>query len=165
VVDVTPLATYPKSLTNEPKLLWDLLCSHHEETRLSTVAESQMNHWFDLVILPRPGQPEDAFIRHGIGLVDFGPSRAIWDKPGPLLELCSCAQFTRADNHVGYLRLGLSRAPDPSRLVSIPVGQKAVVINDLAWDEQSGLVVLLVTNWRDGDSTRQSKSLIMIDLM
>jgi len=165
IIDVTPLAVHEESNTGDHKWLQHNLCSHHTENRLSTVAESA-NGGFDVIILPSAGQPTETLVRYAIGTCDFGPSRAIWSKVPSFsmdeIELRSCALFTHADTHVGYMRLGRSKAPNPSRCSSIPIAGNTGRIRDLAWDEQSGIICISVSLW---DGEREVMDLVVVELI
>jgi len=100
------------------------------------------------------GTDSDTFVHHSLDTyISRGSSRAIWvaGKP-PRVEnllLRGSTHHTKPDNYSGYLRLGRSRAPDPSRIWVVSVGELGLV-EDLSWDEQSGriCVVFLLANRR-----------------
>jgi hypothetical protein len=166
IIDVTPLVVHEESNTDDHKWLQHNLCSHQTEHWLSTMAESA-NGGFDIIILPAAGQPTETLIHYAVGACDFGPSRAIWSKVPSLsildeIELRSCALFTYADTHAGYMRLGRSKAPDPSRYTSIPIAGNTGRIRDLAWDEQSGLICISVSSW---DGEREVMDLVVVELI
>jgi hypothetical protein len=166
-ITVTPLVVPESSETKEQQLLWNSFCSHHTGNRLPTAGSSD-DGGFYLVVLPPAGQQEDTTItvHHGIAVGNFGPSRAIWSKQLPWtdrIELQSCTYFTRPDDCVGYMRLGRSKSPDPSRLISIPIGEEIGDVFDLSWDEQSGLIFLLVIYW-DGDEV-EKRQILTVDLI
>jgi len=118
-VVVTPLAVFGDIQADEQrKMPWNCLCSHHDGNRLPAVAE------LDIVVFPPAGQTAGTLVRHATWMCDFGPSRAIWYNTLPdesdEIELRSCTIFTHVDAHAGYMRLGRSKAPDPSRLFFHP---------------------------------------------
>ena len=163
VVTVTPLAVHEESGTQKQNVLWDSFCAHHMGDRLFTAGATEKG--FDLIILPPAGQREGVIHRHALGAGDFGPSRVIWSNANIWtsgLDLFSCTHFTRHDNHVGYMRLGRSRSSDPSRISCIPIDEGGDIL-DLAWDEQSGLLFLLVTLWEDHEE--EIRRLIMVELI
>jgi hypothetical protein len=148
-VVVTPLAVFADTQADEQrKMPWNCLCSHHDGNRLPAVAE------LDIVVFPPAGQTAGTLVRHATWMCDFGPSRAIWYNTLPdesdEIELRSCTIFTHVDAHAGYMRLGRSKAPDPSRLFSIPITGQTGAIRDLTWEEQSGLICILVCR-RNGE--------------
>ena len=146
VIDITPLAICGEPHTDSDRSIQNYLCSHHAGNRLSTVAKSA-NGGFDIIVLRSVGQPTYKLVRHATEVYDFSPSRAIWynvDEPGEI-ELWSCPIFTHVDAHVGYMQLGRSKSPDPSRLSSIPIAIQVGHIQDVAWDQQSGLICILVS--------------------
>ena len=161
-VAVTPLAMYGGPPIVEKNLLWNSFCSHLGGTRLTTVVQSE-HGGFDVIIFPRPGEPEDTLVRHEMGMGDFGASRAIWSHvTNGGIELRSCTHFMRPDTHVGYMRLGRSKAPDPSRVVRIPGVGHAEELLDVSFDEPSGVIFLLVSC---SDNGEVNKKVIMVNLV
>jgi len=160
-VAVMPLAVFGDPQADEQhKMPWDCLCSHHDGNRLPTVTD------VDLIIFPPAGQTAGTLVRHATLICDFGPSRAILydvlpDQPDEI-KLQSCTIFTQVDVHPGYMRLGRLKSPDPSRIFSIPITGQTGGIRDLAWDEQSGLICILVWSRSNGE---EHQNLVLVDLV
>jgi hypothetical protein len=164
VLAVTPLAVHDNLYTAEQTLLWNSFCEHHAGNRISMVTPSE-RYVFNLAILPPAGQREGVIVRHEMGVGDFGPSRAVWSvDPWDRVELQSCTHFTRPDNHVGYMRLGRSKPTDPSRRISIPFAGEVGEVLDVSWDEQSGLILILVIFWGGGFGPAKTR-LLMVELI
>jgi hypothetical protein len=158
----TPFSVYDsKSQDNKP--IWNELCSHHEGKR-SVSAESDEGG-SRLIVLPETGQPEPTFVIQSREYRDMGPSRAISVAPSAdddlaMIELQISTHFTKPDRHPGYMRLGRSKAPDPSHIVSIDIPTNYVPeIENLSWDEESGRICLLLSK------VPRSKYLMIVDLL
>lgn len=77
-----------------------------------------------------------------------------------MIELQISTHFTKPDRHPGYMRLGRSKAPDPSHIVSIDIPTNYVPeIENLSWDEESGRICLLLSK------VPRSKYLMIVDLL
>jgi hypothetical protein len=153
IVPAMPLAEYDETIL-EPcnRSIWSALCNHHSG-RLSTLTFS-LHGQCCLTVLPLVGRDSDTFVHHSLDTyISRGSSRAIWvEENRPRVEnllLRGSTHHTKPDNYSGYLRLGRSRAPDPSRIWVVSVGELGLV-EDLSWDEQSGriCVVFLLANRR-----------------
>lgn len=139
--------------------VWNKLCEyHHKDSRAATAAQMDGRQYV-LLIWPTPGQPSGTFVRHPCHWYDLGHGRAIWlhhTEGHEEIVLRMCAHLTRPDNHIGYARLGRSGAPDPSKVVLIPLIQREedFEIEDLSFDETEGRVCLLVSSLDADDSRR-----------
>lgn len=156
-VDVYPLSSHDDATKADPgHELWNCLCKHLDGSRISTAGDADDGHWFEMVVLPMTQQAERNFVRHPIGVCDYGPSRAIWavdrwrHPESDSILLQGCTHFTRFDEHVGYTRLGRSRAPDPSHLVLIPLLEQTDVVKDISMDETRGKIFVLVKGLQPG---------------
>jgi hypothetical protein len=161
VVQVTAVAVYGPE---EHVEIWNSICAHHEGGRVATAAETGAQDYI-LIIWPPKGQSEDTFIRHTGGAFHVGLCRVIWSKKYRNLkqiELHICAYLTKPDNHVGYLRLGRSHAPDPSHAASIPLLGQSGNLVDLSFDEQSSSIVILVSSRNEG---LENKVILVVDLV
>lgn len=156
----SPLAIYGPQRPNDGRMIWDTV---HHDGRIATYTYSSDEE--SLLILPPPGGNEDDIVRYVLdGPCSMGNSRAVgcrlWVDQEPM-ELQCFTHFTRPDNHFGYARLGLSKAPEPSHYTSISlVGQNGRV-EDLTWDEESGRICLIFSPWHD----RTTREMLMIDMI
>lgn len=155
-VDVYPLSSYDDATKGDPdRELWNCLCKHHDGSRLSTAGESDDGPGFEMVVLPMTQQEEGNFVRHPIGVCDYGASRAVWvnnwtEPESNSVLLQGCTHFTRLDEHVGYMRLGRSRAPDPSHLFFIPLLAQTERVKDISMDDTRGKIFVLVQGLQPG---------------
>lgn len=162
MVDAVPLGIYEEGNVGGSTSIWNILCAHHVGGQSIAGLTDELESL--LVILPQTGQSEPSIVRHVIQQCDMGPrsvdlflkwphllklvsSRVIWVKPrettGKDLELASCTHLTKPDTHPGYMRFGHDKAPDPSRLVSIPlIGDTDMSAVCITWDEQTGRICI-----------------------
>lgn len=167
---IKPVAVYAESESANQSEIWNTYCSHHEGIRVATAGER--NTGYELLILPRHDEKRDAIVRHPTSISKFGTSHVIWESPFgslPSLDcyktLHTCSQFIQANNHVGYIRLGLSNAPDPSRINSISFDWESGDIDDMVWDQDSGRIIIL-SNGEESESVDGAESeLIIVDLV
>jgi hypothetical protein len=94
-------------------------------------------------------------------------SRAIWalwnaeaHDGTRYITLASCPRFTKPDDHVGYMRLGRSGAPDPSHIALIPLVGHFGDVHAISWDGDSGRICLVYT-----PPESETDNLMMIDLL
>jgi hypothetical protein len=78
------------------------------------------------------------------------------------IELLCFSAGTYHDASTGYLRLGRTRAPDPSRSVSIQLLGYHGHVEDLSWDEESGRIC---ATYNPAGEYSISSSLLMIDMI
>lgn len=162
----TPFATYGLDKHDD---VWNRLCCNQEgRLAVATAAELDFSVSDDmfLVIWPPAGQPEDKFIRHRLWQFDMNPSRGIFVKHyhfSGSIELNICTHFSKHDDHPGYMRLGTSEAPDPSRVVNIPLDGQSGYIKDLSWDEESGRICVLI--WSPDQDEVSDRRLLIVDLL
>jgi hypothetical protein len=162
IVQATPLSIHTPESRND---IWNSLCCHRDG-RIA-MASTSGSADFLLVIWPPAGQPEDTFVRHLLWQFDMNPSRAIWVRHhhfSDVLNLYVCTHLTRSDRNIGYMRLGRSKAPHPSRVVSvqIPLVGQSGSIKDLSWDEESARIGVLFVCSADGGL--EKNHLMMVDL-
>jgi hypothetical protein len=140
----TPLASHVLGKPNHGRLIWDTLCPHHDR-RIWTYTFSPVEE--ALLILPLPGQSEDDLIHHVFdGPCYMGSSCAIACKETVKkqpVELQCFAPCTRHERHTGYVRVGRTRAPNPSRPVSIVLPGYDGLVEELSWDEESGQISIV----------------------
>ena len=167
IVPATPLAKYEEwTVDYHHNFIWDTLCSHHSG-RMSTLFFSESGSCL-LAVLPSIGQSHSDAVTHMVGThAAFGPTRAIWLKeslqPIERIKLESCVHFTKPDTHAGYLRLGRTRAPDPSRSCYIPIGGQFGHVQDISWDEESGKICIVCLPLA-GDE-HSGKIMLLVDLV
>lgn len=78
------------------------------------------------------------------------------------IKLTSCTHLTKAESHPGYVRLGRTKAPDPSRTTLIPLASgQNMIVEGISWDEQSGRICIQASCAED----RQKKFLGIVDLL
>jgi len=158
----TPLATHVIGKPNPDKLIWNALCAHLDH-RICTYIFSDEEE--ALLILPLPGQSGDDIVCHVFeGPCFMGSSRAIGCRKAfstcPM-EIQCFAPCSRKDSHIGYVRLGRTQAPNPSRPVSVQLPGYDGRVEDLSWDEESGRICLIYKHL--GDSS--ARSLLMIGMI
>ena len=140
--------------------IWNTLCCH-PNGRIAMPTMTLDSDDFSLVVWPPAGQMEDTFVWHpAVWQFDMNPSRAIWVKHydfSDAIDLYICTHFTRSDEDAGYMRLRRSKAPHPSRVLSvqIPLVGHNGYIKDLSWDEESGRISIFFVSLDKGLDTRQ----------
>jgi hypothetical protein len=157
----TPIAihefTKPKQ---EGKLIWNALCPHLDG-RFWCYIFSEVEE--ALLISPLPGSDDD-FVRHVFdGPCSTDSSRAIGCRDtveSHHIELLCFSAGTYHDTSTGYLRLGRTQAPDPSRSVSIPLLGYHGHVEDLSWDEESGRICAIYN-----PAEAYLSSLLLIDMI
>jgi hypothetical protein len=77
------------------------------------------------------------------------------------IELASCTHFTKPDSTPGYMRLGRSRAPDPTRITSILLSGEKGRVDTISWDEDSGCIFILASCFCGSEHQR----LLVIDTL
>jgi hypothetical protein len=158
-----PIAIHAKGTLGHGKLIWDALCDH-QDGRFAIYTWLTTEELL-VQILPAPGQSQGSIVCYNIdGPCAGGTSRIIGCKEFvdmQPMELCCYAHFMRPDMCVGYVRLGRTKAFDPSHSVLIPLLGHDGRAEDLHWDEESGRLCVLFSP--DGD--RNAKALLMVDMV
>lgn len=64
------------------------------------------------------------------------------------------------------MRLGRSNAPDPGRIVSVPLqSETGLRVETLSWDEESGRIVMLAIEWDEEFQNLGQKKILIVDLL
>jgi hypothetical protein len=142
-----PVSVIPLIANGQDVAIRSALCRHHDGC-VSAYAFAE--HQEALVILP----PLDSLSQKAVRYTLQGSScyrnasRAIMchdhQGKGPITFECF-THFTRSDGHVGYLRLGRTKALDPSLSVTISLTGHNGRMEDVSWDEESGRVCVIYT--------------------
>ena len=158
----TPIAIHDFRFPNQGKLIWNALCPHFDG-RFWCYIFPQAEVEEALLISPLPGSDGD-FIRHVFdGPCSADSSRAIGCQDTVELQhikLLCYSVGTYHDASTGYLRLGRTKAPDPSQSVSIQLPGYHGHVEDLEWDEESGRICATYN-----PAGEHSSSLLMIDMI
>jgi hypothetical protein len=157
-VSVRPLVANGQDMS-----IRNALCNHHDGC-VSVYAYAEHQEAF--VILPSVGDSEYKATRHILhGSCYRNASRAIMchDHLGvdPITIQCF-THFTRFNGHVGYVRLGRTKALDPSRSATISLAGHNGRMEDVSWDEESGRVCIVYTPLGVYDDLRV---MLLVDLL
>ncbi|KIM86421.1 hypothetical protein PILCRDRAFT_4916 [Piloderma croceum F 1598] len=159
----TPIAIHDFTKPNQGKLIWNALCPHLDG-RFWCYIFSEVEE--ALLISPLPGSDDD-FVRHVFdGPCSTDSSRAIGCRDTvefQHIELLCFSASTYHDASTGYMRLGRTQAPDPSRSVSIQLLGYYGHVEDLSWDEESGRICAIYNPVDEYYGS--SSSLLMIDMI
>jgi len=157
-----PLAVYMQGKPDNGKAIWNAMCSH-SDGRISTYTFDEEED--ALLVLPNPGQSSADFVRYVIhGPCSMGNSRAVACKDFidmQPMELQILTHFTRMDSHNGYVRLGHTKAPDPTQSVPIALLGQDGRAEDLSWDEESGRICVIFSPFGD----RAIRYMLIVDLI
>lgn len=122
-----------------------------------------------LAVLPFTNQSQtDNIALQRVGLpIAFGPSRAVWWDDNELEEdesvnLKISTHFSMTDDHPGYMRMGLSRAPDHSKAHNLSLKGQLGEVEDMSWNEESGRICMVCIPSSRNDS--EPRSLVVVDL-
>jgi len=167
IVPAIPLAKYVEWI-DDFHFIWNTLCKHHSG-RMSPQFFSDTGPCF-LVVFPSMGQSHSDTVTHLAGThAAFGPTRVVWLKetfqPVGRIKLESCVHFTKLDTHPGYMRLGRTKAPDPSRICHIAIYGQFGPVQNISWDEESGKICIVCLPLPGEENINGHKVLLLVDLV
>jgi hypothetical protein len=157
-----PVSVAPLVANGQDVSIRNALCRHHDGC-VSAYAFAE--HQEALVILPPLENLSQKAVRYTLqGSCYRNASRAIMCHDhlglGPITVQCF-THFTRSDGHVGYLRLGRTKALDPSRPVTISLAGHNGHMEDVSWDEESGRVCIIYTPL----DVHHDRVMLLVDLL